>query len=63
MLKNLSIIALVSTVSALYGCQHARVGHEEEMLREADCLFHNSDMNKDGILSHQSTRHFVKKYL
>ena len=52
MLKNLSIIALVSTVSALYGCQHARVGHEEEMLREADCLFHNSDMNKDGILSH-----------
>ena len=63
MLKNLSIVLLVSTASAMYGCPHASVGDEEGMLREADCLFRNSDMNRDGILSHESTKDFVRKYL
>ena len=63
MLKNLSIVLLVSTATALYGCQHASAGDEEGMLREADCLFHRSDVNKDGILSHESTKAFVKNYL
>ena len=63
MLRKICILLMASTVSAMYGCAHAEVGDEEGMLQEANCLFHRSDINKDGELSHQSTRQFVTDYL
>ena len=33
------------------------------MNREADCIFHTSDKNKNGVLSHESTRQFIHGYI
>ena len=61
MLKT--IVLLVSSAAAMYGCEHARVGDEQGMLNEANCLFHYSDENKDGYLSHESINAFVRNYI
>ena len=61
MLKTIAL--LVSSATAMYGCPHARVGDEQGMLNEANCLFYYSDQNKDGFLSHESVRYFVREYI
>ena len=61
--KNISIALLVSSASAYLGCPIAEIGNEEQMLQEANCLVHRSDINKDAKLSHPTTRNFVSNYL
>ena len=60
-------VMLLSGASADYvtalDCEHAPLGDENAMLREADCLFAHSDRNKDGRLSQESTRGLIHGYL
>ena len=63
MFKNLSLLLLVSTASAYLGCEHAELGDENGMLREAECIFYRSDQNHNDRLSPESTNQFVRNYI
>ena len=45
------------------GCEHAPIGDENAMLKEANCLFSNSDRNEDNRLSHESYKKLIHGYL
>ena len=60
-------LLLVGGASADYvtylGCKHAPIGDENAMLKEANCLFSNSDRNEDDLLSHDSYEELIHGYL